>query len=98
MVGANYAQDDKSRSEYEVMMHPYENTTLRRQEQCISDVKQARDNDKMAAALAALKIATDGDANLMEPITEAVRCYATVGEICQTLKESFGSYKAPTGI
>ena len=98
MVAANFAQDEKSRSEYEAMMHPYENTTLERQEKAIADVKHTRDDDKVVAALAALKIAADGDSNLMEPITEAVRCYATVGEICQTLKDSFGSYKAPTGI
>ncbi len=98
MVAANFAQDEKSRSEYEAMMHPYENTTLERQEKAIADIKHSRDDDKLVAALAALKIAADGDSNLMEPITEAVRCYATVGEICQTLKDSFGSYKAPTGI
>jgi methylmalonyl-CoA mutase N-terminal domain/subunit len=34
----------------------------------------------------------------MEPILDAVKAYATIGEICGLLREVFGEYKPPTGL
>ena len=45
--------------------------------------------------LAALKTAAQGEANLMPPILEAVKCLATLGEVCDTLRSVFGEYEAP---
>ncbi|HBA36136.1 MAG TPA: hypothetical protein DCZ12_18585 [Gammaproteobacteria bacterium] len=98
MVGANFARDDKSRAEYETMMHPYSEETYDYQANSIKKVKEHRNEAKTQAALAALKTAADGEGNLMEPLIEAVREYATVGEICDTLKASFGTFHAPTGV
>jgi methylmalonyl-CoA mutase N-terminal domain/subunit len=39
-----------------------------------------------------VKAAAAGDANLMPPIIDAVRAYATVGEICRALAGVFGEY------
>ncbi|MGH7424313.1 MAG: methylmalonyl-CoA mutase family protein, partial [Candidatus Methylomirabilales bacterium] len=39
-----------------------------------------------------------GEENLMEPILDAVKAYATIGEICGLLREVFGEYKPPTGL
>jgi methylmalonyl-CoA mutase N-terminal domain/subunit len=39
-----------------------------------------------------VRIAAAGDRNLMPPIIEAVRAYATVGEICQALAHVFREY------
>ncbi|MDP2674489.1 MAG: methylmalonyl-CoA mutase family protein [Dehalococcoidia bacterium] len=54
-----------------------------------------------AAAQAALKrldeVCRDGE-NLMYPIVEAVRAYATLGEICGVMREVFGDYRAPTAV
>jgi methylmalonyl-CoA mutase N-terminal domain/subunit len=35
-----------------------------------------------------------GDGNLVPPVLEAIRAYATVGEICDVFREVFGEYQA----
>jgi methylmalonyl-CoA mutase N-terminal domain/subunit len=59
----------------------------------LRELKQNRDNDRVTAALSDLQIAAKGDANLMPPILEAVRAYATLGEICDVLRGIFGEYR-----
>jgi methylmalonyl-CoA mutase N-terminal domain/subunit len=56
-------------------------------------IKAERDNARVNTALAELKKAAQSEANLMPFILEAVRGYASVGEICNTLREVFGEYK-----
>jgi methylmalonyl-CoA mutase N-terminal domain/subunit len=51
--------------------------------------RSARD---VARTLGALKMAAEGSGNTMPYILDAVRAYATVGEICGALKDVFGSY------
>jgi methylmalonyl-CoA mutase, N-terminal domain len=65
-----------------------------RQIQKIIELKQARDKAKVLSCLAGLKKAAEGSDNLMPPILEAVRAYATLGEICDTLRSVFGEYTA----
>ena len=60
--------------------------------------RRERDAGAAAAALAALRAACAGDANLMPPILDAVRAYATLGEICGAMREVFGEYRPPTVI
>ncbi|MCO5201380.1 MAG: methylmalonyl-CoA mutase family protein [Chloroflexi bacterium] len=60
--------------------------------------RRERDAARVEAALAALKAACHGTANLMPPIIECVRAYATLGEICGAMREVFGEYRAPTVI
>jgi len=62
--------------------------------QKIIHLKQSRDNTKVLSCLARLKKNAEGQDNLMPPILEAVRAYATLGEICDTLRSVFGEYKA----
>ncbi len=58
-----------------------------------------RDQAAVDAALAELaRAAADPDENLMEPTIAAARAGATTGEWSQTLREVFGSYRAPTGV
>ena len=45
------------------------------------------------ASLAALKKAAQGTGNVVPPILEAVRVYATIGEISDTLRQVFGEYR-----
>ena len=61
----------------------------------LKELKSTRDNAAVSQALAELKTAAQGDANLMYPIVTAVRALATLGEICDTLREVFGEYEAP---
>ncbi|MGQ9532368.1 MAG: acyl-CoA mutase large subunit family protein [Desulfotomaculales bacterium] len=56
-------------------------------------LRRERDNQAVEARLAALKDAARGTENLMPYILDAVRVYATLGEIIQVLKDVFGEYR-----
>ena len=58
-------------------------------------LKAERDHDRVVKNLAGLKHMAKGDGNLMIPILDAVRAYATLGEICDVLREVFGEYRQP---
>ena len=60
--------------------------------------RRERDPEAVASAIAGLKAACEGDANLLPPILDAVRAYATLGEICGAMREVFGEYRPPTVI
>ncbi|HEY6007125.1 MAG TPA: methylmalonyl-CoA mutase family protein [Geobacteraceae bacterium] len=61
----------------------------------ILDTKKNRDNEKVAACLARIRDTARSEANLMDPILEAVREYALLGEICTALMDVFGAYQDP---
>lgn len=63
------------------------------QENKIADLKQKRDSQKVEQALASLKNACSTDENLMPYILDAVKAYATLGEICNVMRDVFGEYK-----
>ncbi len=65
----------------------------KKQIEFIKKVKQERDNIAVKEKLQDLKKAAAGTENLMPYIIEAVRVYASIGEICNTLREVFGEYK-----
>jgi methylmalonyl-CoA mutase N-terminal domain/subunit len=67
-------------------------TTTQRQVSGLREVRAKRDNAKVAQALEAIKQTAAGEGNLMPPILEAVRAYATVGEVCSALESQFGLY------
>jgi len=57
-------------------------------------LKERRDNVKVGDVLEEIrKAARDESQNLMPKILEAVKAYATLGEICNVLREEFGEYK-----
>ncbi|MDC1143012.1 methylmalonyl-CoA mutase family protein [Planctomycetota bacterium] len=55
--------------------------------------KAGRDNKKTTASLGKLKEAATGDANLVPTIIDACSNGATLGEVCNTLREVFGEYR-----
>ncbi len=57
-------------------------------------LKGKRDNGAVQTSLAGLKQGAQGEDNLLPLILQAVRAYATLGEICDTLREVFGEYTA----
>lgn len=59
----------------------------------LKEIKQSRNNETVKKNLDALKKAAAGSDNLMPHILNAVRSYASLGEISNTLKEVFGAYK-----
>jgi methylmalonyl-CoA mutase N-terminal domain/subunit len=56
-------------------------------------LRATRDAAAVRAALSALRAAAGGSQNLLPLILAAVKAYATVGEICDTLREVFGVYR-----
>jgi methylmalonyl-CoA mutase N-terminal domain/subunit len=70
-------------------------TVEQEQHRRLEDLRKKRDNAKVKKCLADLKAACVGKENVMYPIMAAVRAYATLGEICGTMKEVFGSYEEP---
>lgn len=56
-------------------------------------LRQRRDGSVVESKLATLRAAANTDENLMPLIVDAVRSYASVGEICNVLREVFGEYK-----
>lgn len=65
------------------------------QKERLRRLRARRDNAKVQRALDALKEAARGTENTMPYILECVRAYATLGEICEALKEVFGEYQEP---
>jgi methylmalonyl-CoA mutase N-terminal domain/subunit len=59
----------------------------------LNKIKSERDNSKVNQKLAALKIAALSENNLMPYILDAVKSYASVGEICNTMRAVYGEYK-----
>ena len=56
-------------------------------------LRSERDGAAVAAALANVRTAAEGDANVLYPMREALRARATVGEVCDTLREVWGTYR-----
>lgn len=61
--------------------------------QRVQEVKKNRNNQEVTEKLANIRAAAKGEDNLMPHILEAVRAYATLGEICGILREEFGEYR-----
>ena len=64
----------------------------------LAAVRKERDDGAVKASLAKLRKAATGDDNLMPTILDAVKSYATLGEISGELREVFGEYRAPTAV
>ncbi len=58
----------------------------------LQTLKKARDRARVQSALEAVRKAARGEENLMPRFIEAVKAYATLGEICGVLREVFGEY------
>ena len=63
------------------------------QKEKLARVKKERNTTRVKETLADLKRTAQGTGNLVPPILEAVKVYATLGEISDTLREVFGEYR-----
>ncbi|WPD18030.1 methylmalonyl-CoA mutase family protein [Thermaerobacter composti] len=63
------------------------------QVQRLRDIRRTRDNRRVSQALRDLKAAARSGENLMPRLLECARAYATLGEMCDTLREVFGEYR-----
>jgi methylmalonyl-CoA mutase, N-terminal domain len=79
--------------EQEMEIHRIDPVISERQLERLKELKERRDNALVEKRLEELKEVARGDGNTMYPILEAVRAYATVGEISSALQEVFGTYR-----
>ncbi len=64
----------------------------------LGEHRRRRDGAAVITALARLRTAAVGSAELMPAILDSVRAAATLGEICGTLRDVFGEYRPPTTV
>ena len=64
----------------------------------LNEVRRSRDNHAVKQRLADLEAAARGQQNLMPPILDAVREYATLGEVMGVFRQVFGEYRPSWGI
>jgi methylmalonyl-CoA mutase N-terminal domain/subunit len=65
----------------------------RKQIERVRGVRARRDSAAVEQALGDLRRAAEGDSNLMEPIMAASRAYATMGEMCDALRDVWGTWR-----
>jgi len=68
-------------------------SVAQRQGERLSRLRAERSSDEVARRLSALRKAAQGTDNLMPYIFDAVKCYASLGEICDAMREVFGTYE-----
>jgi len=94
-VGVNRYTDDHP---VELPRHVVDPTVEAEQRERLAALRQRRDGEAVRRALERLREAAVGVANVMPPIVEAVRAYATLGEICDVLRGVFGEYQQFTAL
>jgi methylmalonyl-CoA mutase N-terminal domain/subunit len=95
IVGVNAYQDQEP---YQIPILRMDPQGYKRQVDRLENLRLERDNGRVGQALDRLRLASQGTENTMPFILEAVRAYATLGEIVSVLKEEFGIYQEPTWI
>jgi len=93
-VGVNCYRNEKE-EDHPVEFHPYKEDDARAQIASLNRVRSERDSGAVAKALE--RVAADARAgrNLMPAIVEAVKAYASVGEITSEMVKVFGRYQEP---
>lgn len=93
VVGVNKFQIDEHVKKVNFHHNP---DVEKNQRQKLIEIKSKRDNYLVAEKLNTLEKLAQSSENLMPIIIEAVKSYATLGEICNTLRKVFGEYKSVT--
>ena len=95
IVGVNKFQQENEEPQMIFRVNP---EAERAQHERLARVRKERDQKAVDAALSRLQeVCGDGE-NLMYPIVDAVKAYASVGEICGVMREVFGDYQPPTAV
>jgi methylmalonyl-CoA mutase N-terminal domain/subunit len=91
IVGVNeYVMDEKP-----VSILYIDETVARDQIARVEALRASRDGARVAETVEALRRAARGTDNLMYPILDATRAYATLGEMCDALRDVWGEYEEP---
>jgi methylmalonyl-CoA mutase N-terminal domain/subunit len=95
-VGVNcYAGDGLAQADPDVALYRFDPRVAEAQIANLRRVRGQRDQGAVEAALRRLTDEARGTANLMDPILDAVRAYATLGEIADAMRTVFGEHKEP---
>ena len=93
-VGVNRYRSERE-AEHAVAMHPYRADDAKAQVAALNQVRSERDTLALAQALRRVEDDARSGANLMPAILQAVKSYASVGEITQRMVGVFGRYVEP---
>ncbi len=90
LVGVNAFKSDKDAP---IELLHIDEKVAEEQKARLAQVKAERDNEAVQAALAKVEAAARGTENLMPPVLEAVKAYATLGELCDVFRKVWGAYR-----
>jgi methylmalonyl-CoA mutase N-terminal domain/subunit len=94
-VGVNkYRLEEEAR---DVALHVYRPQAVEEQRARLAQVKTERDGAAVSQALESLLQAAAGTENVMPYVLDAVRAYATLGEMTQVFKDIYGEFREPVG-
>jgi methylmalonyl-CoA mutase N-terminal domain/subunit len=95
IVGVNAFNDNAG---YEIPILQMDPAGFSHQTNRLKKLRESRDAGAIGQALDRLRIASEGTENTMPYILDAVRVYATLGEIIDVMRDVFGSYEEPDWI
>lgn len=96
MVGVNrFIVDEKER---ELSLYEMDPEVSKKQIARLQKVRADRDNKQVGVTLEKLRRAAEGRENIMPSLVDAVKAYATIGEITDVLRDIFGSFREPVQI
>ena len=90
IVGVNEFTTDEDEA---VDIEEVSDEEVARQQDRLENIREERDDEAAEAKLDALREAASGDENLMPYIIDAVKVYATTGEICDAMRDVYGEYQ-----
>ncbi len=91
-VGVN-CYEDGDEEDHQVELHPYDQHGAKTQVAALHKIRTERDNAKVDAALKRLRVDAEAGCNVMPALVEAVKAYASVGEMTEVLVGCYGRYK-----
>jgi methylmalonyl-CoA mutase N-terminal domain/subunit len=93
IVGVNEFIEEDEKLEIPILrIDPrYEREQIER----LRNVRSERDSGRFDSAMESLRAAIRAEENLMEPVLECVRAYATVGEMVELMKNEYGTWREP---
>jgi methylmalonyl-CoA mutase, N-terminal domain len=91
IVGVNRFTEEESEP---IELHRIDPEAERRQLERTASVRAERSAADVDAAIAEVRRVAGGDGNLLVPVREALRARSTIGEICNALRDEWGTYDA----
>jgi methylmalonyl-CoA mutase N-terminal domain/subunit len=93
LVGVNKYEEEDGQVDVEILR--IDPQTERDQVERLTRFKENRDQKAVAQRLQDLRDVAQGEGSLLYPIKDALRDHATIGEVCNVMREVFGEYKPP---